>query len=80
MQIIIDRFDGKNKYEKSYEIAKEVVEPITLLGLLQYIKQTLDITLNFTAACRMAICGACAVRVNGHSYLSLRYKDERAFG
>ena len=70
MQIIIDRFDGKNKYEKSYEIAKEVVEPITLLGLLQYIKQTLDITLNFTAACRMAICGACAVRVNGHSYLA----------
>ena len=70
MQIIIDRFDGKNKYEKSYEIAKEVVEPITLLGLLQYIKQNLDITLNFTAACRMAICGACAVRVNGHSYLA----------
>ena len=34
------------------------------------IKQKKDATLNFTASCRSAICGACAVRVNGHSYLA----------
>nr|WP_251830910.1 2Fe-2S iron-sulfur cluster-binding protein [Campylobacter jejuni] len=26
--------------------------------------------LNFTASCQSAICGACAVHVNGHSYLA----------
>ncbi|MCH3878999.1 2Fe-2S iron-sulfur cluster-binding protein [Campylobacter jejuni] len=30
-----------------------------------FIKKTKDITLNFTVSCQSAICGACAVRVNG---------------
>lgn len=33
-------------------------------------KKTKDITLNLTASCQSAICGACAVRVDGHSYLA----------
>lgn len=70
MKIIIDRFDGTRKYVQTYEVDIEEVKGKTLLGLLQHIKRTQDITLNFTAACRMAICGACGVRVNGHSYLA----------
>ncbi|MDN2915277.1 2Fe-2S iron-sulfur cluster-binding protein, partial [Campylobacter jejuni] len=31
---------------------------------------TKDITLNFTSSCQSAFCGACAVRVNVHSYLA----------
>lgn len=70
MKIIIDRFDGVKKYEQTYEISTKELEGKTLLSVLILIKQTKDITLNFTASCRSAICGACAVRVNGHSYLA----------
>ncbi|MBE3609895.1 MULTISPECIES: 2Fe-2S iron-sulfur cluster-binding protein, partial [Campylobacter] len=76
MKFIIDRFDGKKKYESTYELRIDEVKGQTLLSLLQYIKRTKDITLNFTAACRMAICGACGVRVNGHSYLACDTKME----
>ena len=70
MKFIIKRFDGSKKYEQTYELTSEQIEGKTLLGVLIFIKQNLDITLNFTASCRSAICGACAVRVNGHSYLA----------
>lgn len=70
MKIIIDRFDGKNKYEKEYILDDKDIMGKTLLSVLLLIKQTQDITLNFTASCKSAICGACAVRVNGHSYLA----------
>lgn len=76
MKFIIDRFDGSKKYESSYELSMDEVKGKTLLSLLQHIKRTQDITLNFTAACRMAICGACGVRVNGHSYLACDTKME----
>ncbi|HEF2333002.1 TPA: succinate dehydrogenase/fumarate reductase iron-sulfur subunit [Campylobacter jejuni] len=70
MKIIIDRFNGKEKYEQSYDIDDKDIQGKTLLSLLFFIKKTKDITLNFTASCQSAICGACAVRVNGHSYLA----------
>lgn len=70
MKIFIDRFDGKNKYEQAYILEDSVIQNMTLLSVLIYIKQNLDVTLNFTASCQSAICGACAVRVNGHSYLA----------
>lgn len=41
-----------------------------LCSLFCFLSKTKDITLNFTASCQSAICGACAVRVNGHSYLA----------
>lgn len=69
MKVIIDRFDGKQSYQKEYIVGDEGLKS-TLLALLFHIKETQDITLNFTASCRSAICGACAVRVNGHSYLA----------
>ena len=70
MKIFIDRFDGKNKYESSYELEEKDYKGKTLLSVLLFIKQRKDITLNFTASCKSAICGACSVRVNGHSYLA----------
>lgn len=70
MKIFIDRFDGKNKYESSYELEEKDYKGKTLLTVLLFIKQHKDLTLNFTASCKSAICGACSVRVNGHSYLA----------
>ena len=79
MKFIIDRFDGTESYRQAYTLAREDIESKTLLGVLLLIKQTQDITLNFTASCRMAICGACAVRVNGHSYLACDTKMTELF-
>jgi succinate dehydrogenase and fumarate reductase iron-sulfur protein len=79
MKILIDRFDGAKKYKSEYEVKKDEIENKTLLSVLLYIKQNLDPTLNFTASCRSAICGACAVRVNGHSYLACDTKMTKLF-
>lgn len=70
MKILIDRFNGVDKFVQAYDLSIDEVKGKTLLALLQHIKRTQDISLNFTSACRMAICGACGVRVNGHSYLA----------
>ena len=70
MKIIIDRYDGTQHYKQAYVVDKKDIEGKTLLSLLLFIKQNLDATLNFTASCRSAICGACGVRVNGHSVLA----------
>ena len=74
MKFIIDRFDGKKNYEQTYVLKDEEVAGKTLLGVLLFIKQTQDPTLNFTASCRCAICGACGVRVNGHAYIACDMK------
>lgn len=79
MQFIIDRFDGKKNYQQTYNVEKKDVEALTLLGVLLLIKQTQDISLNFTASCRMAICGACGVRVNGHAYIACDTKMTELF-
>ncbi len=79
MKFIIDRFDGKKSYQQTYTLVKEDIEALTLLGTLLLIKQKQDITLNFTASCRMAICGACSVRVNGHAYLACDTKMTELF-
>lgn len=51
MKIIIDRFNGKEKYEQSYDIDDKDIQGKTLLSLLLFIKKTKDIILNFTASC-----------------------------
>ena len=62
MKIIIDRYDGTQHYKQAYVVDKKDIEGKTLLSLLLFIKQNLDATLNFTASCRSAICGACGKR------------------
>lgn len=64
----IDRFDGVRNYQQLYTL--EYQPGMTLLVALIRIREELDPSLNFTAACRSAICGACAVRVNGHPFLA----------
>ena len=77
--LIIDRFDGKKHYEQSYSLAAEDISGKTLLHTLLLIKQTQDPTLNFTASCRCAICGACGMRINGHAVLACDTKMDELF-
>ncbi len=63
----IKRYDGTKHWVQSYSFRHE--EGKTFLWALTKIREEQDPTLNFTSACRHAICGSCAVRVNGHGHL-----------
>lgn len=64
----VTRFDGVKNWVQTYSFPYQPGKTI-LWGLIQ-IKETIDPSLNFTASCRHAICGACAVRVNGQATLA----------
>lgn len=64
----IQRFDGQHSFIQKYRVAYEPNKTI-LWGLLK-IKEETDPSLSFVAACRCAVCGACAVRVNGQAMLA----------
>ncbi|MBO4336050.1 MAG: succinate dehydrogenase/fumarate reductase iron-sulfur subunit [Desulfovibrio sp.] len=66
----VKRFDGSRHYQSHYELTEACVRGKTLLAVLQYVKQEMDPTLNFTSNCRTAICGSCAVRVNDSAVLA----------
>jgi succinate dehydrogenase / fumarate reductase, iron-sulfur subunit len=65
---IIQRFDGEKSFEQEFSFPHEPGK--TLLWGLITIKETLDSSLTFVAACRSAVCGACAVRINGQAMLA----------
>lgn len=64
----IQRFDGQKSWVQDYSFNYQPGKTI-LWGLIE-IKETLDPSLSFTASCRHAVCGACAVRVNGQATLA----------
>ena len=64
----IERFDGKKSYTQEYSFAHEPNKTV-LWGLMK-IQETLDATLAFSASCRSAVCGACAMRINGQAMLA----------
>lgn len=47
-------------------------DPATVLDLLREIQRSHDPTLGFRYSCRVAMCGTCAVRVDGRSTLACR--------
>ncbi|HWI52901.1 MAG TPA: succinate dehydrogenase/fumarate reductase iron-sulfur subunit [Symbiobacteriaceae bacterium] len=63
----IKRFDGSKSWQQEYALPYE--NGRTMLWALTKIREDLDPTFNFTSACRHAICGSCAVKINGHSFL-----------
>ena len=54
--------DGESQLAE-YQVPVEAGESV--LGALQYIYDYLDSTLAFTCSCRIGLCSACVVRVNG---------------
>ena len=63
----VRRFDGERTFNQEYSIP---YEKNTLLGCLTKIREEQDASLCFTSACRHAICGSCAVQVNGNAFLA----------
>ncbi len=69
----IYRFDPEKDptpYYQDYELA---LDPgITLLNCLNKIKAEQDPTLCYRMSCGSAICGSCAMRINGHATLACK--------
>jgi succinate dehydrogenase / fumarate reductase iron-sulfur subunit len=63
----IQRQSGSKRWVQEYQIPYEPGK--TFLWALTKIREEQDPTLNFTSACRHAICGSCGVQVNGHAHL-----------
>lgn len=68
--IRIQRFNpdsDQKPYLKDYQV--ELAQGMTILDALHLIKETLDGSVTFRRSCRHAICGSCAMNVNGHNTL-----------
>jgi len=68
----IKRFnpDTNETYFQNFDV--EVEDSLTVLELLMYIKDKIDGTLTFRAFCRSAICGSCAMIINGRAGLACK--------
>lgn len=61
---------GDQQRDVTYEV--DLVEGMTVLDGLTQIKDWQDNTLSYRSSCRSAICGSCAVQINGHSKLACK--------
>ncbi len=61
------------KRQDSFEFYEvECYRGMTILALLNYIKENIDETLAFRHFCRAGICGTCAIKVNGFPKLACK--------
>jgi len=58
------------KYYQTYDV--DLDETLTILEVIEYIKNHIDSTLTYRAFCKSAICGSCAMVVNGLSKLTCK--------
>ncbi len=66
----VQRFNpdkDKKPYLDSFQVSLE--NDPTLLDALQFIKNTIDGSVTYRKSCRHAICGSCAMNVNGKNIL-----------
>ena len=71
--IRIFRFDPESDKESRYQDYQLDLEPgITILNTLNKIRATLDSTISYRMSCGSAICGSCAMKVNGHAILACK--------
>jgi len=67
------RFDpDKDKQPRYQDYELELTPGITLLNCLHAIKADMDPSLSYRMSCGSAICGSCAMRVNGHALLACK--------
>ena len=74
MQVVVSvrRYNPEDKEHPSYwqEYNLEVEETSSVLDSLIKIREEEDGTLALRCSCRSAICGSCAMRINGHAKLA----------
>lgn len=81
VKLRVQRFDGKEQRYQEYEV--ELWRGATVLDALKTIKDEHDGSLAYRASCRSAICGSCAMQINGQGKLACRTqvkKEVKKFG
>ena len=69
----IQRFDpGKDDAPRDQDFELELEAGITVLKALNKIRAEQDPTLTFRYSCGSAICGSCAMKINGHAKLTCK--------
>ncbi len=76
VELILWGLKMKISIKRADEIVSYEVEEtdVTLLALLDKIKEDVDKTLTYSSGCRSSVCGSCAVVVNGKEKLACSYK------
>ena len=69
-----ERQDGT--YWQTYPL--DAPDHFTVLDCLIHIREFVDGTLGLRTSCRSAICGSCAMRINGHAALACKIKLTQA--
>ena len=71
-QVKIQRYNPSTNetYFQTYDVNLD--EKLTILEVIEYIKNHIDPTLTYRAFCKSAICGSCAMLVNGQSKLTCK--------
>ncbi len=64
LKIHVRRGVEGRQYYQTYEVEVENLN-ITVLDLLLRVREDVDGTLSMRYACRMGVCGACAMVING---------------
>lgn len=70
----VKRFDPEAEHPESYwqDYAVALPDNATVLDALIKIREEQDGTLTLRCSCRSAICGSCAMRINGHAGLACK--------
>ena len=73
-KVSVRRFNPDEEQPKPYtqEYDVEVEENFTVLDALIKVREEIDGSLALRCSCRAAICGSCAMRVNGHAVLACK--------
>ena len=73
VKFIVSRYNSETDAKPYFqEFSLDIPKGATLLDCMNLIKWQQDGTLTFRMSCRSAICGSCALRVNGHARLACK--------
>ena len=70
----IRRFDPEQQRSYWQDFTLEVEPQTTVLDALIQVREYMDGSLALRCSCRSAICGSCAMRINGHATLACKAK------
>ncbi len=75
VKLKVRRYDPTADGEPTYQLYTiDAPESATILDSLLMIREQIDGSLAFRCACRSAICGSCAMRINGQARLACKTK------
>ena len=78
LKVSIWRGDSVSGTYQNFEVP--ALESQTILDVVSYIQQNLDPTLSYRYACRVGMCGSCAMMVNGTPRWTCRTHVSKAIG